>query len=133
MRVYVDPVNDREALWSAYVSWLFEESKTNGVGGMPVRTQGEFATALGSNQPTISRWLNGLYVPDNAAEVAHMARKLGRNPLEAFVAAGMLSQAEAGRGLEEQSRDLLREMRREAQIITSHGRGARRMRLQRPE
>ena len=83
-------------LWSAYVLHIVDGKK-----------QDVIAAATGVNQGTISRWVNAKTVPNKAAEVASLARAFGRNPLEAFVAAGMLEESEAGRGLSDESRRLL--------------------------
>ena len=85
-------------LWSAYVVHLAED-----------RTQGRVAEMVGgtTNQTTVGRWLSGAKVPTDAATAAQFARAFGRNPLEAFVAAGMLEESEAGRGLSDESRRLL--------------------------
>lgn len=89
--------------WPAYVQALRVETGLS---------QTEFAArALGkkSQQGKISRWESGEgNPPDRAADVAAFARALDRNPLEAFVAAGMLEIDEAGRGLETDSRELLK-------------------------
>jgi len=87
-------------LWSAYLLHI-----TNGA------TQVEIAKAVGTTQVTISRWLNTGLVPTSAPIAAKVARAYGRNPLEAFVAAGMLNEDEAGRGLDDESRDLLAGLR----------------------
>lgn len=87
-------------LWSAYVTHLAGS-----------RTQEEVAALVGTNQTTIGRWLRGTKVPTDAATVAHVSRSCGRNPLEGFVAAGMLDEDEAGRGLDSESRDLLAGLR----------------------
>lgn len=61
----------------------------------------------GVSQGTMSRWRTGESVPDRAAVVAKFAVAYGHNPLEAFVAAGMLSEDEAGRGLSRSDRAFL--------------------------
>lgn len=83
-------------LWSAYVLHI-----TDG------KTQDVIAEAANVNQATVSRWINEKKVPTEAANVAFLARAFGRNPLEAFVAAGMLEESEAGQGLSAESRRLL--------------------------
>lgn len=88
--------------WSAYLLYITEG-----------RTQVEIGKIAGTTQVTISRWLKGL-VPTSAPVVAKVARAFGRNPLEAFVAAGMLDEDEAGRGLSEDSRKLLTYLRSQA-------------------
>lgn len=87
-------------LWAAYVFDLAGD-----------RTQDEVAELVGTNQTTVGRWLRGAKVPTDAVTVAHVARSCGRNPLEAFVAAGMLDEDEAGRGLSQDSRNLLAHLR----------------------
>jgi hypothetical protein len=62
------------------------------------------------HQATVSRWLRGDKVPISAAVVAHFARTYERNPLEAFVAAGMLTVEEAGRGLSSVERQFLNQL-----------------------
>lgn len=87
--------------WAAYVRHL-----RSALG----ETQGQFALrALGKTglQGKISRWEDGLQPPNRAADVAAFARALDRNPLEAFVAAGMLEPDEAGRGLGEDERRIV--------------------------
>lgn len=92
------------APWGEYVALLRREEDVK---------QGEFARrALGreSLQGKISRWEGGGSPPTRAADVAAFAGNLGRNPLEAFVAAGMLGIDEAGRGLGMPERFLLRSL-----------------------
>lgn len=50
-------------------------------------------------------------MPTGAAEVVFFARAFERNPLEAFVAAGMLTDEEAGQALDDESYQLLAEVR----------------------
>lgn len=57
----------------------------------------------GVSQGTISRWRNSELLPDKAAVVAYFARAYGRNPLEAFVAAGMLTMDEARTAIDPES------------------------------
>lgn len=61
-------------------------------------TQSQIGDLAGVNQTTVGRWLKGQVAPD-VQVVVRVARKLNRNPLEALVAAGCLSVAEARRGL----------------------------------
>lgn len=89
-----------ENLWSTYTRAL--------TGG---ERQVDIATKSGVSQAAVSRWLNGVEVPDSAPTVAAFARAHQRNPLEAFVAAGMLDEVEAGRGLTKASRDFLARLR----------------------
>lgn len=87
-----------DLLWSAYLGRLLLESG---------KRESEFLAGLSVQQGTFNRWKNGKVVPNNAAVVAEFARECGRNPLEAFVAAGMLSLDEAGRGLSAADREFL--------------------------
>lgn len=89
-----------DTLWSLYLLHIAD-------GG----TQVEIGKAVGTTQVTISRWLTKGLVPTSAPMVAAVARAYGRNPLEAFVAAGMLEEDEAGRGLTDESRHLLAGLR----------------------
>ena len=82
--------------WQAYVLRIMAQDE-----------QADAAERVGVSQATVSRWRAGRYVPTEAAVVASFARAYGRNPLEAFVAAGMLTEREAGRALSESSRRLL--------------------------
>ena len=90
-------------LWSMYVLRLLLTSDA--------ATEAEFLEPLTVQQGTFNRWKNGKSVPTSAAAVAEFARELGRNPLEAFVAAGMLELDEAGRGLGTDEREFLRRVR----------------------
>jgi transcriptional regulator with XRE-family HTH domain len=54
------------------------------------------AAKTGITQSTVSRWLAGQKTPGEPAVVARFAQSYGANVLEAFVAAGMLSEEEAG-------------------------------------
>ena len=92
-----------KGLWAVYVLDLADG-----------RTQSEVAELAGTNQTTVGRWLSGSKVPTDAAHVAKIARAFGRNPLEAFVAAGMLDEDEAGRGLSDESRARLAMLRTQA-------------------
>lgn len=87
-------------LWAAYVA-------TFGKG----LTQEQIGSRAGVNQATVGRWLGGKKAPTEAATVAALAVAFDRNPLEAFVAAGFLSEEEAGRGLEDDSREVLEFLR----------------------
>lgn len=73
-------------------------------------TQKEIADRTGVNQTTISRWLRATNDPSHAGNVAALAIEYGRNPLEAFVAAGLLELDVALRGLDQDSLDLLAEV-----------------------
>lgn len=85
-----------KGLWALYVARFAE--------GMTQRQVGDIA---GVDQATAGRWIRGEKVPTEAAVVAKLAQGFRRNPLEAFVAAGFLTIAEAGRGLEPESRHIL--------------------------
>lgn len=89
-------------LWSTYVLDVAPR------GG---HKQSEIADRAGVSQGAISKWMAGKAVPDKAVHVAGFARACGRNVLEAFVAAGLLSEADAGRGLPPASREYLAELR----------------------
>lgn len=89
-------------LWSTYVL---------DVAPRGAHKQSEIAERVGVSQGAISKWMAGKAVPDEAAPVAAFARAFGRNVLESFVAAGLLSEAEAGRGLPTASRQYLAELR----------------------
>lgn len=56
---------------------------------------------------TITKWFTGQHKPTNAAHVALFALAYDRNPLEAFVAAGLLDAEDAAKGLTEESVILL--------------------------
>lgn len=86
-------------LWIAYVA---------AVVGDDTQTEAGRKTKLG--QTTIGRWLNGAKQPTEAAKVAAFATGYERNVLEAFVAAGMLTEEQAGKGLPAGSRMFLRSL-----------------------
>ena len=92
-------------LWAAYIARF-------GAG----LTQQEVGAKAGVDQATVGRWLRGVKAPTEAANVAAVAQAFDRNPLEAFVAAGFLTVDEAGRGLEDDSRQMLSEMRQEITV-----------------
>lgn len=71
----------------------------------------DIAEATGQKQATISRWLGDVVAPDEAAVVAGVAKAFGHPVLEAFVAAGFITEDEAGRGLTKRSRDFLAHVR----------------------
>lgn len=73
-------------------------------------TQSQVGERAGVDQATVGRWLKGTKVPTSPGSVAALARSFGRNPLEAFVAAGFLTAEEAGRGLAKSSQKLLAEL-----------------------
>lgn len=85
--------------WQKYV-----EAVTGGA------TQTAIGEATGIAQTTIGRWLRGQKAPSEAAQAAKFALAYDRNPLEAFVAAGMLSIDDAGRGLTLKERTFLVEL-----------------------
>lgn len=78
-------------LWSLYVRQLLANSGHD--------RESDFLRGLTVQQGTFNRWKNGEKVPTNPAAVALFAKECGRNVLEAFIAAGMLTRKEAGRGL----------------------------------
>lgn len=78
-------------LWSEYVQRLYADSGSG--------SEDEFVQGMSINQSTLGRWRRGVKTPDRAVVVAEFARDLGRNPVEAFVAADMLTIEEAGRAL----------------------------------
>ena len=84
-------------LWAAYVAVVVPSGER----------QEDTGKRVGQTQATISRWLNGKAAPDEAAAVAAFAKAYNRNVLEAFVAAGFITEAEAGRGLPAESRRAL--------------------------
>lgn len=88
-------------VWAAYVRHL-----RTALGESQVQFAKRAFGKAGS-QGKISRWEDGLNPPNRAADVADFARALGRNPLEAFVAAGMLDAGEAGRGLDDDERRIV--------------------------
>lgn len=59
------------------------------------QTQGQVAARTGINQATISRWRAGREVQPTAQAVVAFARGYGLPPVEALVAAGVLSPDEA--------------------------------------
>lgn len=97
------------ALWALYVARLGD------VMGKP--SQREIAELAGVNQTTVSRWLKGEKIPTDAAQVAAFAQRCGRNPLEAFVAAGFISEEEAGRGIGAESMEFLEDIRHHAVLL----------------
>lgn len=86
-------------MWIAYVRAVI---------GDDTQTRAGERTMLG--QTTIGRWLNGAKAPTEAAKVAAFAQGYGRNVLEAFVAAGMLTDDQASKGLSAKSRMFLRSL-----------------------
>lgn len=83
---------DAPQIWADYVRAVVAMTT-------PGADQTTIAKKAGTTQGTISRWMGGRYLPDKAAPVAAFAQAYGRNVLEAFVAAGMLDEETAGRGL----------------------------------
>lgn len=61
----------------------------------PGKNQSEIAELAGVDQTGVSRWLSGRTVP-RVESVIRFARSLGRSPVEAMVAAGYITPAEAG-------------------------------------
>lgn len=88
-------------IWSAYVRAVSPRAER----------QEDIAAKIGVKQATVSRWLTGKSVPDEGAPVAAFAKAYGRNVLEAFVAAGLLTEEDAGRGLPVSSRRFLAGLR----------------------
>lgn len=85
-------------MWSAYVRRLLALSE---------QTETAFVRDLSVPQGSFNRWKNGKSVPDKAGDVAQFATECKRNVLEAFVAAGMLTIDDAGKGLPAKSRAFL--------------------------
>ncbi|WP_374457753.1 helix-turn-helix domain-containing protein [Nocardioides sp.] len=94
---------DAPKIWAHYVRTVAESEE-------PGSDQAAIAARVGVSQGTVSRWLGGRYLPDKAAVVAAFAKAYGHNVLEAFVAAGMLTELEAGRGLPATSRRFLQQL-----------------------
>lgn len=88
-------------LWQQYVSAVLGEDN-----------QSDAAKKTRVNQTTLGRWIRGEVRPTNAANVAAFAQDYGRNVLEAFVAAELLDEASASKGLSDLDRAFLRKMRR---------------------
>lgn len=88
-----------DSIWSAYVRAVIGDDS---------QTTAEAVTGIA--QSTIGRWLRGAKAPTEAAKVAAFAQAYKRNVLEAFVAAGMLDEDDAGRGLPAKSRMFLRSL-----------------------
>lgn len=86
--------------WATYVRMLREE---RGLSGAAVGRESSGAVT----QSKISNWEAGKFVPDRAADVAAFATFFGRNVLEAFVVAGMLTLEEASAGLSGESTALI--------------------------
>lgn len=85
-------------MWRSYVELMTGD-----------RTQAEVAEATGVDQTTVSRWRRGegKGAPDPAS-VAAFCRGFDRNPLEGFVAAGLLEVGDVGdQALSLASRELL--------------------------
>lgn len=87
------------SLWIAYVQAV-----------MGTDTQTQAASTTGIAQTTIGRWLNGVKAPTEAAKVAAFAQGYRHNVLEAFVAAGMLTEEQASGGLPASSLMFLRSL-----------------------
>lgn len=86
---------DYRVIWGRYVARF-----TTG------KTQAQVGQMAGVDQSTAGRWLRGISEPNHAA-VIRFARAIDRNPLEALVAAGLLSLQEAGRGITRREIDFL--------------------------
>lgn len=84
-------------LWQAYVAHF-----------TPGETQAQVAARAGVDQTTAGRWQRGDKVPTSPAVVAKFCQSADRNPVEGFVAAGMLTLEEAGRALEPAEVQLLK-------------------------
>src|SRR5690606_6719609 len=89
--------------WATYVRTLREGRKLSGAA---VGRESNGAVT----QTKISNWESGKFVPDRAADVAAFATFFGRNVLEAFVVAGMLTLEEASAGLSDESTALIAEV-----------------------
>lgn len=72
--------------WTQYVRYWIEDGER----------QVDVADRTGIDQTTISRWLQGETRSITSQSVARFARGYGRPIIEAFVAAGFLTAAEAG-------------------------------------
>lgn len=75
------------SVWANYVKAVTEPES---------HAQKEIAARAGVVQSTVGRWIRGSYTPDDAAVVAKFAESYGRNPVEAWVAAGVLTVEAAG-------------------------------------
>lgn len=89
-------MGNHAATWGAYVR-RFTKSET----------QQEIADRAQVDQATAGRWQKGKKAPIRPATVAVFAQSLDRNPVEAFVAAGMLTIEQAGNAIDDDSRALL--------------------------
>lgn len=76
-----------------------------------------FVKDLTVQQGTFNRWKTGTSVPNKPADVALFATETGRNVLEAFVAAGMLTELQAGRGLPAESRRFLASLSEDSSTV----------------
>lgn len=74
------------------------------------RQQEAIAKRASTTQATVSRWLNNGRIP-KPAMIALFCQGFGRNVLEGFVAAGVLDEKDAGRGLPPSSHRFLAEVR----------------------
>ena len=59
----------------------------------------QIAQKTGNSESTVSRWRSGAYLPEPRQAVA-VARIYARNPIEALIAAGYLTEDEAGISVE---------------------------------
>lgn len=88
-------------LWSTYV-----RAVSGGV------TQREVAEKVGViSQPTVSRWMNDGPQQADVGNIAAFCNAYDRDPIEGFVAAGLLTEEQAGRSLKPKQRTFLRELR----------------------
>lgn len=87
-------------MWTTYVKAVTRGTIDNPDADPASDTQDQIAARLGYlvHQTTIGHWLRGKK-PTDGAIVAHFARSYDRNPLEAFVAADLITMAEAGRAI----------------------------------
>lgn len=85
--------------WSEYVKLVVRDEP-----------QAVVRERLGMSQSTASRWMSGTYSPSDAATIAHFARTYGRNPLEAFVVAGVLEMDQVLPALNDDAVHLLAEL-----------------------
>lgn len=108
MHAYAVKLRRMSNVWAEYVRHVVQLGAEY-PGDWP--DQNEIARRVGVNQATVSRWLSGKKVPTDPAQAASFARAFRRNPLEAFVAADMLSVDEASEALSGESREFLLHLR----------------------
>lgn len=80
----------------------------------------------GLSASAASRWMTGATKPTQAGNVAHFAQECGRNPVEAFVAAGLLDLDDTLGALGRESLDLLAEIGIEPSALNYIAEAARR-------